>query len=80
MPWLIQHKCYQSQSGESEYAVSKGASDGKNLTRVLCPNPDCREEFFILGHEMFDEAISNQSSSLAGLPPGFLIPRSPKAT
>lgn len=78
MPWLIQHRCSMLQPVPSEYAVMKAEADGQKVTRVSCPNPECREEFFVLGHEMFSEAIPDKVVS--GLPPGFLIPRSRRTT
>ena len=75
MPWLIQHKCNVGQSDLSEYAVVKGRRNDQDLTRVVCQNPACGEEFYILGHELFSEAVPDHS----GLPPGFLIARTPKA-
>lgn len=80
MPWLILHRCSISQSEPSEYAIIRSVHDGEKVTRVVCPNSDCREEFLILGHELFDEAVSNeQLAGLTGLPPGFVIARSRKA-
>ena len=78
MPWLIQHKCNLGQAGESEYAVMLGKRDGVELTRVICPAPDCREEFYIIGHDVFAEAIQTRTNGdlTSNLPPGFLIARS----
>jgi hypothetical protein len=76
VPWLIQHKCSlaQAESEPSDYAVMRGTHNGEPITRVVCPNKDCREEFFILGTEMFNEAIPDSRPS--GLPPGFVVLRS----
>ena len=81
MPWLIQHKCNMGQSDLGEYAITKLRRDGEPFTRVSCSSPECREEFILVGHEMFDEAVSmHQAASISGhsLPPGFVIPRSSK--
>jgi hypothetical protein len=79
MPWLIQHKCRPDQADNSHYAILRGERDGVPLTRITCPNASCREEFYILGHEMFEEAHSsdeiNRQTKLTGLPPGFVIAR-----
>ena len=42
------------------------------LTRVICPK--CREEFYVVGHEMFGGAQPAEARN--GLPPGFVIARS----
>jgi hypothetical protein len=77
MPWLIQHKCNPSDPEPSEYGIMRGERSGLPLTRIMCPNSGCREEFFIVGHEMFTEAEQvNQGGQPVGLPPGFLIARS----
>ncbi len=76
MPWLIQHKCDPTDAEPSEYAILRGERDGMALTRVQCPKKDCREEFFIIGHEMFEGAESNSDrvgSRHPDLPPGFVI-------
>jgi hypothetical protein len=88
MPWLIQHKCNISQSDLSEYAVVKLTRDGQPFTKIECGSPDCGEEFVLVGHEMFDEAVEVNQASGSGspadpssydLPPGFVIPRSRRA-
>jgi hypothetical protein len=73
VPWLIQHKCNITQSGFSEYAIFKVHREGQDLTRVTCPNVDCREEFVILGHEMFTEAVP---AKRVLVPPGIIVPTS----
>ena len=73
--WKIEHKCYFSQPEPSEYGVLKMERDGKQVTRVVCVNPECKEEFFILGHEIFNESI-NSNEVNPNLPPGFVVVRS----
>lgn len=80
MPWLILHRCNVSQSEPSEYSVIKTNRDGERLTQVVCPNPECREEFFVKGTEMFDEAVSEMNGQRSGLPPGFVIARTKRTT
>jgi hypothetical protein len=75
MPWLIQHKCTITQPESSEYAVLRGEREGLPVSQVRCLNDECREEFYILGHEMFNEAIPDNPR----MPPGFLIARSRKS-
>ena len=73
MPWLIQHKC--NMSGEiTDYAIMRAEHNGQKLTKVVCPKPDCREEFIIIGHEMFGEATDSKAIG-PGLPPGFWLPK-----
>jgi len=77
MPWLIQHKCNPADPDLSNYAIMRGGTTDMPLTKITCPS--CREEFFILGHEMFQEAHTAEEQSrltmAAGLPPGFVIAR-----
>jgi hypothetical protein len=80
MPWLILHRCNVSQSEPSEYSVIKVRRDNEVLTQVVCPNPDCREEFFVKGHEMFSEAVSELNGQRSNLPPGFVIARTGRTT
>jgi hypothetical protein len=77
MPWLIQHKCSPADPEPVSYAIYKTTVDGQDISRVECPK--CREQFFVLGHEMFGEAHTNEDARpLAGLPPGFVIARTRK--
>jgi len=75
--WKIVHKCNPGQP-DSEFALLKMERGGQKFTRVRCTDRECKEEFFVLGHEMFDEAVEvNESNSRhSSLPPGFIIPRS----
>lgn len=75
MPYMLQHICSEGQEPQP-YSISLSVRGGLDLTRVLCPNPACREEMFILGHEAFGGAESTDSEALGrrtGLPPGFVI-------
>jgi hypothetical protein len=73
MPWKISHRCNVSDSEDADYAVALGSHDGIQVTRVLCPKASCREEFFIIGHEMFERA-EDVRDKYPGLPPGFILP------
>lgn len=72
MPWNINHRCNMT-SPPSEFGAMKAVQNGQKVTRVMCPK--CREEFVILGHDMFNEATP-VGGSTTGLPPGFLLPKS----
>lgn len=74
MPWKIEHVCHLGQTELQDYAVMKGTREPiGDLTRVVCPN--CREEFYIVGHEMFSEAAQTNIPG-GSLPPGFIVARS----
>lgn len=80
MAWLIQHKCNDAD-GVQNYGLTKGhmrhsadsaTHQGQPITQAICEA--CGEQLVFLGHELFDEAETNDSVS--NMPPGFVIPRS----
>lgn len=79
MAWLINHKCSPADADLTPYAIMRGVRGGLELTRIVCTRPGgCREEFYVLGHDMFQEANSSDDlsrQSRPNLPPGFVIAR-----
>lgn len=74
----LEHRCTDEDPEPVPYSIQIGQRDiggGKlqPMTRVICPK--CREEFYVLGHEMFAGARPTTSASGAGSIPGFVIPR-----
>lgn len=71
----IEHKCNESDPALTPYSIQIGqrafGSVMMPLSRVICPK--CREEFYVLGHEMFSGAEARGPS---GMPQGFVIARS----
>lgn len=73
MPWKIDHKCYMAQPEPGEFSVLKTEVEGRKMTRIFCPKPDCRETFLIDGHEAFSETVDTRDVAGRSLPPGFVI-------
>jgi hypothetical protein len=81
MPFKIDHICNPGDPTPKPYSIMRGERTLGTLkvplTRILCTDPTCREEFFILGHEMFNQAHTNDEVQPGrDLPPGFVIARS----
>ena len=73
MPWLINHACRMGQSPQP-YAIQLVGTPEEPMTKVRCVG-ECREEFTVVGDDMFAEA--KRSNELGkDLPPGFVIARS----
>lgn len=73
--WQMMHKCSPGQDFQEYALMEKWTDDApkRPLTQVFCPS--CKEEFFVLGHELFHEARTMRESQSSRLPPGFVIPR-----
>lgn len=77
MPWQINHRCNISQP-DRDFDILKTVRNGRDVTLALCPNPACREEIVMDGHDLFQEAVHADRVG-DNLPPGFWLPRGPRA-
>lgn len=75
MAWMIRHRCNVTDSEDRDYAIFKGERNGEKVTKVECPN--CREQFYMVGHGMFEDAQPSSAAepgTYPGLPAGFVFP------
>lgn len=81
MPWKLEHKCHlgDDNSETDEFGVVKTQRYGGPVTLVMCERPGCKEQFYIIGHEFFKEAIPQQTD-YPSLPPGFILPKMTKSS